>query len=51
MIQSQGFAAILTSLFLVALVTTLVLPNRPTPKIITAFFDSLSAATQAVINK
>jgi len=43
-----AFVAIVTSIIVVALATTLVLPGRQTPQVITAFFkglaDSLTAA-------
>lgn len=41
--------ALVGSLLLVALATTLVLPGRQTPAVITAFFSGLSSATRAAI--
>lgn len=43
--------ALLSSFFLVALATTLVLPGRQTPAVIKSFFTGLAAATTAVIAK
>lgn len=43
--------ALLTSFFLVALATTLVLPGRQTPQVLQSFFSGLAAATTAVIAK
>lgn len=43
--------ALLSSLLLVALATTLVLPGRQTPAVIAAFFKGLANATTAAIGK
>jgi hypothetical protein len=43
------FAALISSLMLVALLTTLVLPGRQTPAVIREFFTGLSGATRAAI--
>lgn len=43
------FAALFTSLVVVAFATTLVLPGRQTPQVIKAFFDGLSGSVRAAI--
>lgn len=43
------FAALLSSLMVVALMTTLVLPGRQTPAVIREFFTGLSGAVRAAI--
>lgn len=48
---ANSFGALLASFLVVALATTLVLPGRSTPAVITAFFDGLASATKAVIAK
>lgn len=48
--STRGAAvSLFSSFFLVALATTLVLPKRQTPAVITAFFNGLASATKAVI--
>lgn len=44
-------SSLIASFFVVALATTLVLPGRSTPTIITSFFNGLAGATKAVIAK
>jgi hypothetical protein len=46
---AKGISALLASLMVVALATTLVLPGRQTPAVVKAFFDGLSGATRAAI--
>lgn len=47
--MTKGFVALLSSLMLVALATTLVLPGRQTPQVLTSFFNGLAGATRAAI--
>ena len=47
-IQKQ-IAGVFATLFGVALITTFVLPGRPSPQVITAFFDGLSSAVRSTL--
>jgi hypothetical protein len=51
--RSRGspVTALLASLFVVALATTLVLPGRQTPAVIREFFAGLAGATKAAIGQ
>lgn len=42
-------AAIVSSILVVALATTLVLPGRQTPSVITSFFGGIADATRAAM--
>lgn len=46
---SKSVGALFASFFVVAMVTTFVLPNRPTPTVIKAFFEGLTAAIKSTI--
>jgi hypothetical protein len=45
----NAFVALISSLLVVALATTLVLPGRQTPQVISSFFSGLAGATRAAI--
>jgi len=46
---AKPIVALLTSLFLVAVVTSFVLPGRPSPQVIRAFFAGLTGAIRSAI--
>lgn len=43
--------SIFSILLIAAIITTLVLPDRPTPGVVKAFFDGLTKAVTATIGK
>lgn len=47
--MAAPIAALFTSLFMVALVTTFVLPGRPSPAVIKAFFTGLTGAIKSTL--
>jgi hypothetical protein len=49
--KKDTVVSIFASFFAVALATTLVLPDRKTPEVVTNFFSGLAKATNAVIGR
>lgn len=49
--MADKFVNVLATLAIVALITTLVLPGRQTPQVVTAGFDGLSKLTNASIGR
>lgn len=49
--MKQNATAILASFFVLLIITTIVLPGRPTPAVVQSFFDLMSSTTRSILGR